>query len=81
MCVFAHPKCGFQNTVFMIFITYSDNVAWLEFYKFFHAHYIYMYVLPDNGDYFYLCTNKKHQKTCTRHTQQQEHVQNKLILT
>ena len=41
----------------------------------------YMYVLPDNGDYFYLCTNKKHQKSCTRHTQQQEHVQNKLILT
>lgn len=40
-----------------------------------------MYVLPDNGDYFYLCTNKKHQKSCTRHTQQQEHVQNKLILT
>ena len=52
MCVFAHPKCGFQNTVFMIFITYSDNVAWLEFYKFFHAHYIYMYILLDNGIIF-----------------------------
>ncbi len=52
MCDFAHPKCGFQNPVFMIFITYSDNVAWLEFYKFFHAHYIYMYILPDNGIIF-----------------------------